>query len=52
MGPGRPDPAAQCGSTVGGLLLSVIGHFRTAGGSEPDAVAAHEDDPEPVAVPA
>ena len=25
---------------VGGLLLSVIGHFRTAGGAEPDAEAA------------
>ena len=35
---------------VGGLLLSVLGHFRTAGGAEPDALAAHEDDP--VAVPA
>lgn len=31
--------------TVGGLLLSVIGHFRTAGGAESDALAAHEDDP-------
>lgn len=31
--------------TVGGLLLSVIGHFRTAGGAEPDELAAHEDDP-------
>ncbi|UOE42520.1 ABC transporter permease [Agromyces larvae] len=31
--------------TVGGLLLSVVGHFRTAGGAEPDAIAAHEDDP-------
>ena len=29
---------------VGGLLLSVIGHFRTAGGAEPDAEAAHADD--------
>ncbi|WP_455132407.1 hypothetical protein [Microbacterium aurum] len=38
------------GWTVGGLLLSVLGHFRTAGGAEPDALAAHEDDP--VAVPA
>ncbi|MGI9822553.1 hypothetical protein [Agromyces sp. Marseille-Q5079] len=26
--------------TVGGLLLSIIGHFRTAGGAEPDAEAA------------
>ena len=26
--------------TVGGLLLSVIGHFRTAGGAEPDELAA------------
>ena len=25
---------------IGGLLLSVIGHFRTAGGAEPDAEAA------------
>ena len=25
---------------VGGLALSVIGHFRTAGGAEPDANAA------------
>ncbi|MFT4050700.1 MAG: hypothetical protein QM677_00445 [Microbacterium sp.] len=33
------------GWTLGGLLLSVIGHFRTAGGAEPDALAAHEDDP-------
>ena len=33
------------GWTVGGLLLSVIGHFRTAGGAEPDELAAHEDDP-------
>jgi len=32
--------------TVGGLLLSVVGHFRTAGGAEPDALAAHEDDRE------
>lgn len=38
------------GWTVGGLLLSVIGHFRTAGGAEPDAIAAHEDDPVPVTV--
>ncbi|MCD5346354.1 hypothetical protein PX701_03700 [Agromyces sp. H3Y2-19a] len=27
---------------VGGLLLSVVGHFRTAGGAEPDAEAAVE----------
>lgn len=33
--------------TVGGLLLSVIGHFRTAGGAESDELAAHEDDPIP-----
>jgi hypothetical protein len=26
--------------TVGGLLLSVVGHFRTAGGAEPDVEAA------------
>lgn len=31
--------------TVGGLLLSVIGHFRTAGGAEPDELATHEDGP-------
>ena len=31
--------------TVGGLLLSVVGHFRTAGGAEPDEIAAREDDP-------
>ena len=35
------------GWTVGDLLLSVIGHFRTAGGAEPDELAAHEDDPVP-----
>ncbi|KQZ08998.1 hypothetical protein ASD23_11820 [Agromyces sp. Root1464] len=28
---------------VGGLLLSVVGHFRTAGGAEPDAEAAVAD---------
>jgi hypothetical protein len=28
-----------------GVLLSVIGHFRTAGGAEPDAEAALEDAP-------
>ncbi|WP_208008582.1 hypothetical protein [Agromyces protaetiae] len=33
--------------TAAGILLSGVGHFRTAGGAEPDAVAAHEDDPEP-----
>ncbi|HYP73724.1 MAG TPA: hypothetical protein VEP72_06495 [Microbacterium sp.] len=38
------------GWTVGGLLLSVVGHFRTAGGAEPDALAAHEDDPVPTPV--
>ncbi|QEO15262.1 hypothetical protein FLP10_13135 [Agromyces intestinalis] len=32
---------------IGGVLLSMIGHFRTAGGAEPDELAAHEDDPEP-----
>ena len=31
----------------GGVLLSVLGHFRTAGGAEPDAEAALEDAPEP-----
>ncbi|WP_395245914.1 ABC transporter permease [Agromyces sp. MMS24-K17] len=42
------------GWAIGGALLSVLGHFRTAGGAEPDAVAAHEDDPveERVPVPA
>lgn len=30
--------------TVGGLLLSAVGHFRTAGGAESDELAAHEDD--------
>ncbi len=29
---------------AGGILLAFIGHFRTAGGAEPDAVAAHADD--------
>ncbi|WP_448005706.1 hypothetical protein [Agromyces bauzanensis] len=27
---------------VGGILLSIVGHFRTAGGAEPDAEAAAE----------
>ncbi|BDZ63758.1 hypothetical protein [Agromyces mangrovi Wang et al. 2018] len=42
------------GWAVVGLVLSVIGHFRTAGGAEPDAEAAHEDDPatEPAPEPA
>ncbi|WP_394552880.1 ABC transporter permease [Agromyces sp. MMS24-JH15] len=40
------------GWAVGGALLSVVGHFRTAGGSEPDAIAAHEDDPEAATVTA
>lgn len=35
--------------TVGGLFLSVLGHFRTAGGAESDDLAAHEDDAEPAA---
>jgi hypothetical protein len=30
--------------TAGGILLSIVGHFRTAGGAEPDAEAAHADD--------
>lgn len=30
---------------LGGVLLSVLGHFRTAGGAEPDAEAALEDAP-------
>lgn len=29
---------------AGGILLSLVGHFRTAGGAEPDAEAAHADD--------
>ncbi|MRX44202.1 hypothetical protein [Agromyces kandeliae] len=29
---------------VGGIVLSLIGHFRTAGGAEPDAEAAHADE--------
>ena len=29
---------------VGGLLLSVVGHFRTAGGAESDAEAEHADE--------
>ena len=29
---------------VGGIVLSLIGHFRTAGGAEPDAEATHADD--------
>ncbi|MFC9920087.1 hypothetical protein [Agromyces binzhouensis] len=29
---------------AGGILLSLIGHFRTAGGAEPDAEAAHADE--------
>ncbi|MFT3797358.1 hypothetical protein [Microbacterium sp.] len=33
------------GWTGVGLLLALVGRFRTAGGSEPDAQAAHEDDP-------
>lgn len=28
---------------VGGLLLSVVGHFRTAGGAESDAEASVAD---------
>lgn len=32
---------------LGGVLLSVLGHFRTAGGAEPDDEAALEDAPEP-----
>ena len=31
------------GWAVGGILLSMIGHFRTAGGAEPDAEAAALD---------
>lgn len=29
---------------AGGLALSLVGHFRAAGGAEPDAEAAHADD--------
>jgi hypothetical protein len=36
---------------AGGILLSLIGHFRTAGGAEPDAEAAHADDTEADAAP-
>jgi hypothetical protein len=32
---------------AGGILLSMIGHFRTAGGAEPDAEAARADDVTP-----
>lgn len=32
---------------IGGVLLSVLGHFRTAGGAEPDAEAALEGAPAP-----
>jgi hypothetical protein len=32
------------GWAVGGILLSVFGHFRTAGGAEPDDEAAHADE--------
>jgi hypothetical protein len=31
---------------VGGILLSMIGHFRTAGGAESDSEAAAIDDDE------
>ncbi|WP_127794142.1 hypothetical protein [Agromyces sp. LHK192] len=30
-----------------GIVLSLVGHFRTAGGAESDAEAAHADDPVP-----
>jgi hypothetical protein len=33
--------------TGAGVLLSLAGHFRTAGGAEPDAAAALEDDDSP-----
>ena len=36
---------------AGGIALSLIGHFRTAGGAEPDAEAAHADDAETDAAP-
>jgi hypothetical protein len=29
---------------AGGILLSLVGHFRTAGGAEPDDEAAHADE--------
>ena len=32
---------------AGGILLSLVGHFRTAGGAEPDDEAAHADDAPP-----
>ncbi|MBM7505586.1 hypothetical protein ACFPER_00620 [Agromyces aurantiacus] len=31
---------------TGGIVLSLVGHFRTAGGAEPDAEAAHADEAE------
>ena len=38
---------------AGGILLSLVGHFRTAGGAESDAEAAHADDaPSAPAAPA
>lgn len=30
---------------AGGILLAFIGHYRTAGGAEPDALAARADEP-------
>ena len=30
--------------TAGGILLSIVGHFRTAGGAEPDAEASVADE--------
>ncbi|MGR0221019.1 hypothetical protein [Agromyces sp. ZXT2-6] len=32
---------------VGGIALALVGHFRTAGGAEPDAEATHADEPAP-----
>ena len=38
---------------VGGILLSMIGHFRTAGGAEPDdEAAAIDDESQDAALPA
>lgn len=39
--------------TVSGILLSVAGHFRTAGGAEPDSEPAHADESrDPLTAPA
>ncbi|MGR2753606.1 hypothetical protein [Agromyces arachidis] len=33
------------GWAVAGLAMTLLGHYRTAGGAEPDAEAAHADEP-------